>query len=357
MFKKLKIAQLAPPWIEVPPKKYGGTELIVSYLSEELTKRGHDVTLFASGDSKTKSKLSYVFPKSLYEIKKSWDDDFSSILHSLNCFNKSEDFDIIHNHFNYYGIAFSEIIKTPTVTTYHGNFKEIIEKKEVKYDLLKFCKNHPFISISDSQRPKNLKLNFIGTVYNGIDISKFKFNDQPKNYLAWLGRITPKKGILDAIKIAKKSKLNLKIAAKIDKNHLPDVEFYNKKVKPLINGKEISFIGEIGGYKEKSDFLSNALALLNPIEWDEPFGLNMTESMACGTPVIAYNRGSVKEIIENNKTGFIVKNIDEAITAIKKINEINRKDCRDSVQEKFTKEIMVNNYEKLYYELINTKNA
>jgi glycosyltransferase involved in cell wall biosynthesis len=356
MFKKLKIAQLAPPWIEVPPKKYGGTELIVSYLSEELTKKGHDVTLFASGDSKTKSKLMSVFPKALYNVKKSWDDDFSSILHSLNCFSNKE-FDIIHNHFNYYGIAFSELTKTPTLTTYHGNFNEVIEKKEAKYDLLKFSKNHPFVSISDSQRPKNLKLNFIGTVYNGIDVSQFKFNDTPKNYLAWLGRITPKKGILDAIKIAKKSKLNLKIAAKIDKNHLPDVEFYNKKVKPLIDGKKISFIGEIGGYREKSDFLGNALALLNPIEWDEPFGLNMTESMACGTPVIAYNRGSVKEIIKNNETGFIVKNIDEAVTVIKKIDKIKRKDCRYLVEEKFTKEIMVNNYEKLYYELINKKNV
>jgi len=357
MFKKLKIAQLAPPWIEVPPKKYGGTELIASYLTEDLAKKGHKVSLFASGDSKTKARLESVFPKALYYVKNTWQDDLSSMLHCFSCFEKSEQFDIIHNHFNYYGILFSSFVKTPTLTTYHGDFSEIIKEKEVKYRILQKLKKHPFISISKFQRPRDLKLNFFKNIYNGIDVKKFEFNSNPENYIAWIGRITPKKGVLDAIKIAKKLKIKLKIAAKIDKNHLPDVEFYKNKVKPLIDGKRISYIGEIGGYKEKSDFLNKAVALVNPITWHEPFGLVMIEAMACGTPVIAYDYGSVREIIENRKTGFIVRNYDQAAEVFKKIERINRADCRALVEKKFTKEKMVNNYEKAYYQLIKSHNV
>ena len=352
MRKKLKIAQLAPPWIEVPPKKYGGTELITSYLCEGLLKKGHDVTLFASGDSKTRAKLKSTFPEALYKVKNTWHDDFSSILHSLSCFEKSNKFDIIHNHFNYYGILFSSLIETPILTTYHGDFTKIVQEKDIKYKILKKFNRHPIVSISNSQRPKGLKLNFVETIYNGIDVQKFKFNKSPNNYIAWIGRITPKKGIIEAIQIAKKSKINLKIAAKIDKNSPTDVDFYKKKVKPLIDGKKISYIGEIGGYKEKSIFLNNALALINPISWNEPFGLVMAEAMACGTPVIVYDYGSAKEVVKNNKTGFIVKNEKEAIGAIKKIKQIKREDCREWVEDNFTKEKMINEYERIYYKII-----
>ncbi len=354
--KKLKIAQLVPPWLAVPPKKYGGTELIASYLTEELVKRGHNVTLFASGDSKTKAKLVSVFPKALYWQETSWQEPYRPLLHAFSCFKKAKNFDIIHNHFHYWGLCFSGLTKTKVITTYHGDFNSI-PKNTAKYKLLEKFKNSLFVSISNSQRKiKNLKLNFIATVYNGIDVKKFQFNDKPDNYLAWMGRITPKKGILEAIKIAKKVGLPLKIAAKIDKNYPPDVEFYEKKIKPFIDGKKVIYIGEIGGCQAKSNFLKGAIALLNPITWKEPFGLVMPEAMACGTPVIVFDRGSAREVVKDKKTGFIVKNIPQAINALKKIGEIKRKDCRLWVEKKFTKERMVDKYEKLYYKILE-KNA
>jgi len=351
--KKLKIAQLAPPWLRIPPKKYGGTELIIYHLTEGLLKRGHEVWLFASGDSKTNAKLVSVFPEALYWKGFSWSEPYGPLLHTLSCFEKAKDFDIIHNHFHYWGLCLSALAKTKIVTTYHGDFKSVVKEKTIKYKILKKFRNTPFIAISNSQKKiPSLKLNFIATVYNGIDVEKFRFSKTPGKYLAWMGRITPKKGLLEAIKIAKRVKIPLKIAAKIDKNYLPDIEFYKKKIKPLIDGKNIIYVGEIGGYKAKSNFLGSALCLLNPILWSEPFGLVMPEAMACGTPVIVYDRGSAREVVKDKKTGFIVKDIKEAIGAVKKIKEIKREDCRKWVKENFTKERMVKEYEKIYYKLL-----
>jgi len=354
--RKLRIAQLAPPWLSVPPKKYGGTELIASYLTEGLVKKGHDVTLFASGDSKTKAKLISAFPKALYWEKVNWADTYHPLLHAISCFKKENDFDIIHNHFSYMGLSLSILAKTKVITTYHGDIGAVTRAKNIKFDILKKIKNHPFVSISNSQRRiKGVKLNFVGTIYNGIDVEKFKFSENPKSYVIWMGRITPKKGILEAIEIAKRIGLPLKMAAKIDKNHLPDIEFYEKKVKPLIDGKKVIFLGEIGGYKAKSDFFKNAVALINPIKWNEPFGLVMAEAMACGTPVIVFDKGSANEVVENKKTGFIVKNVSQAINAFKKIGTIKRKSCRERVEKYFSTEKMVDEYEKLYYKILKKK--
>jgi len=353
---KLKIAQLAPPWLEVPPKKYGGTELIIHHLTEGLIKKGHEVTLFASGDSETKAKLVSVFPEALYWKGFSWDEPYGPLLHTLSCFEDSKKFDIIHNHFHFWGICLSALTKTKVITTYHGDFNEIIGKKTVKYQILKKFKHSPFIAISKSQRKiQDLKLNFVATIYNGIDIKKFQLSEKQGKYLAWLGRITSKKGILEAIKIAKKVKIPLKIAAKIDKNYPPDIEFYKKKVKPLIDGKKIIYVGEIGGYREKSNFLKDAIALLNPIKWEEPFGLVMPEAMACGTPVIVFDKGAAREVVKDGKTGFVVKNISQAIEALQKIEKIKRRDCRLWVEKKFSKERMIDEYEKLYYKILRKK--
>ena len=352
--KKLKIAQLAPPWIAVPPEKYGGTELIVSHLTEGLINKGHKVTLFASGDSKTKAKLISVFPKSLYKENISWHDSYSPLLQTISSAENLKDFDIIHNHFHYWGLALSFLTNTKqkTVTTYHGDFNSI-PKNKAKYKLLEKFKQSNFISISNSQRKvKGIKINFIANIYNGIDVSKFDFSEKPGQYLAWLGRITPKKGVLESIEIAKKAKMNLKIAAKIDQNVPEDINFYEQKIKPLVDGKKISYIGEIKGNKEKSDFLKKAYALVNPIKWAEPFGLVMAEAMACGTPVIVFDQGSAREVVKDKKTGFIVNNINEAVKAVKKIDQISRKQCRQRVEENFTKEKMVDCYEQAYYKLL-----
>jgi len=349
--RKLKIAQLAPPWLSVPPKKYGGVELIIYHLTEGLIKKGHKVTLFASGDSKTKANLIPTFPKALYWKGINWEEPYFSLAHAAACFKRASDFDIIHNHFHYWGICFSSLAKN-TLTTYHGSFNSI-SKDSPKYKILKEFKNHPLVAISNSQKKiKSLNLNFTATVYNGINVQKFDFSKKQGKYLAWIGRITPKKGVLEAIKIAKKVKIPLKIAAKIDKNYPSDVKFYKEKVKPLIDQKKVIYIGEIGGYKKKSEFLKNALALLNPIKWEEPFGLVMPEAMACGTPVIVFDRGSAKEIVKDGKTGFIVKDINQAVKATKKIDKIKREDCRKRVEEKFSKKRMVEEYEKVYYNFL-----
>ncbi len=352
MKKKLKIAQLVPPFLPVPPKKYGGTELIAYYLCEGLTERGHRVTLFASGDSKTKARLVSVYDKSLYGQKVAWSDPYYPLLQITSCAEHLKEFDIIHNHFHYFGLALGFFTRARMLTTYHGDFNSL-PPGSPRHRLLKQFAGANFVSISHSQRKvKGLKLNFVATVYNGIDVSQFKFSEKPGNYLAWLGRITPKKGLSEAIAIAKKAGLPLKIAAKVDRNVRSDVEFFNNKIKPLIAKKQIDYLGEIGGHKAKSDFLTGALALLNPIKWQEPFGLNMAEAMACGTPVIAFDRGSVRELIEHKKTGYIVKDVAQAAKAVKNISQLDRSACRRRVEEKFNKDKMVAEYEKLYYQLL-----
>ncbi len=351
--KKLKIAQLAPPWLAIPPKKYGGVELIIHHLTEGLLERGHDVTLFACGGSKTNAKLESVFKEPLYWEGFPWEEPYGPLLHSVTCFEKASDFDIIHNHFHFWGICLEHLVKTPVLTTYHSSFEKIIREKTIKYKVLKRYKNTPIVPISNSQKKiKGLNLNFTRTIYNGIDVKRFDFKENPSEYLAWMGRITPKKGVLEAIKTAKKANLPLKIAAKIDKNSERDVKFYNQEIRPLIDNEQIQYLGEIGGYKKKSQFLKNALALINPIKWEEPFGLVMAEAMACGTPVIVFDRGSARELIKNKKTGFIVKNINQAARAVKDIASIDRKDCRSRAEEKFSKERMVEEYEKLYYKVL-----
>ena len=361
--KKLKIAQIAPPWINVPPKKYGGIELIISHLTEELIKRGHKVTLFASGDSITKAKLISAFPNALYNIGIPWTNAFCPLFHAAVSFEKLEKFDIIHNHFDYFGLAFSSLIKTPMITTFHSDLTTA-EKNPAKYQFLKKFKKSRFVSISNNQRKSKLNLNFVSTIYNGINLNEFEFSGKSQNYLVWLGRITEKKGLIEAIRASKKAKLRLKIAAKIDKNHLPDVEFYNKKVKPLIDGKQIQYLGEINS-RRRNNLLKNALALLNPIKWNEPFGLVMPEAMACGTPVIAFNRGSVPEIVKNGKTGFVVSEFDKnrkinikgLVNAIKKIDQIDRRECRKHVEENFTIKKMVDGYEKVYEKILGKKKS
>ncbi len=341
----MKIVQIAPFEESVPPKKYGGTELVIHNLTEGLIKKGHNVSLIATQDSKTSAKLISPLKKPIRKEKSIKDPKsresfkYIGIGKTLKIINSIKNIDIIHNHIGWRLIPFLSSFNAPSLTTLHGPLNS--KYQQIIYNEYKKC----FIaSISDSQRKPLPNLNYVATVYNGIDINLFDFKKTQGKYLAFLGRISPEKGTREAILTAKKTNLPLKIAAKLD---AVDQEYFQKKVNPLIDGKQIQYIGEIGPI-QKNIFLKNAMALLAPVQWEEPFGLFMIESMACGTPVIAFNRGSVPEIIENEKTGFIVNNLKEMITAVSKISSIKRQDCRERVEKNFTSKIMVKNYEEIY---------
>lgn len=356
----MKIAILSTPWIAIPPKGYGGIESVVNNLTEELVKRGHEVYLFATGDSKTKAKLFFYYKKSLGNNLYLKQIPYIYLLH-INSFLElcqKEKFDIIHNNFQYAPMFFLEFTNTPFIHTLHGAYYKTLTSPTlhntqlvsvVRQTLQKFH-YHPYISISNNQREGLKKLNYIRTIYNGVDPKNFNFHKKSGNYLAWLGRITPNKGLDIAIKIAKKIKIPLKIAGFIDPG---DRDYFEKKIKPLLD-KNVEFFGEIKTPKEKSDFFGNALATLFPIRWHEPFGIVMLESMVCGTPIIAFNKGSVPEVVKNGETGFIVENEEEMIQKIEKVKKIKREKCREHVIKNFTVEKMTSDYLEAYQIAINS---
>jgi len=353
MKKKLKIAQIAPLWFPIPPKKYGGTERIVSYLSEELTKRGHKVTLFASGDSKTKAKLISVRPKSLIEAGYNWQDPFWNLENLTEAFSQAKNFDIIHSHLDLWALPFLNLTNKPVIHTLHNQlYKASItregERKPTRIEIFERHKNEAMAAfISKSERVNSaVKFKKSWIVYNGIDISQLRFNPKPKDHFVWIARIDPFKGIENAIKAAKIANVKLLLAGRLDPQRK---EYFVKKIKPHLSNK-IKYLGELSQEK-LSSFYGSAIACLYPIEWEEPFGLIMTESMACGTPVIVFDRGSAKEIVSDGKTGFVVKNIEEMVKAMKKIDQIDRTACRQRVEKYFTYRKMVDNYEKIYYSL------
>ena len=346
---KLKIAQIAPLWFSIPPEKYGGIERIISYLTEELVKRGHDVTLFASGDSKTKAKLVSVIKKGLISQGVPWHDWWWNNFNYSFAFERVQEFDIIHSHWNILGANFQRLVKTPVLHTLHN----IPKAGDHRWKIFKYYKNDlNAVFISKSER-KNCPVRFKKSwvVYNAIDLSQLKFNPKGGDHFIWIARVTPVKGIEIAIKVAKKLGLKLLLAGQIQ----PMMKDYFKtKIKPQLSSK-IKYLGEIS-QEELSEFYGQAKACLYPILWEEPFGLIMAESMACGTPVIAFDRGSAKEVIKNGKTGFVVKDIEEMIKAIKKIDQIKREDCRKWVEKRFSIGRMVDDYERIYREIIGSRN-
>ena len=346
----MKIAYLAPFEERVPPVKYGGTELMVYNIVEGMVRKGHEVTLLASGDSKTSAKLIHIFERHLRSYPCFNNEEYFNALKLIGIgrimsFLIKNKFDIIHNHFGWRILPFLEFIKNPCITTLHSPLDD-----SYKFEVYKRYLDNMYISISKNQQKPLPEMNIIANVYNGIDLSKYDFSDKPKDYYAFLGRLSHDKGPDTAVKIAKKAGVKLLIGAK----KCPEDEFYKKEVKPFIDGKNIKLLGEVD-HKQKVKLLKNAKALLFPIQWEEPFGLVMIEAMACGTPVIAFNRGSVSEIIENGKNGFIVKNITEAVKAIKNINKINREDCRKSVENRFSDKKMIDEYEKVYKKVLKKK--
>jgi glycosyltransferase involved in cell wall biosynthesis len=343
----MRIAQVSPLYESVPPKLYGGTERVVSYLTEELVKQGHEVTLFASGDSITKAKLRSCCDKAL-RLDPSCLDQIAPHITLLEMVHKElEDFDIIHYHLDYLHYPLSRRNHlVPQISTLHGR----LDLPELR-PLYNEYKEMPLISISRSQQNPLPFVNWKGTIYHGLPLEIYKGKENPGKYLAFIGRVSHEKRIDRAIEIARRTGIPLKIAAKIGK---PDEEYFENIIKPLLNDPLIEFVGEIGE-QDKNEFLGNALALLFPIDWPEPFGLVMIESMACGTPVIGWRIGSVPEIIDEGVSGFIVESIEESVEAVKAIASLNRKVVREIFEKRFSAYGMAKNYLEVYEDMVKVK--
>ena len=333
----MKIAVLASIAWRTPPRHYGPWEQVSSNIAEGLVSEGLDVTLFATSDSVTSGKLDAVIGQG-YEEDRTQDAKVIECLHISNLMEKAADFDIIHNNFDFLPLTYSKLIKTPMVTTVHGFSSPKIIPVYQKYN-----DSSHYVSISNSDRSS--LLNYAATIYNGIKVTDFEYNDKPEDYLLYFGRIHHHKGTAEAIQIARGAKKKLLIAGLIQ-----DPAYFDEQVKPFLDD-QIVYIGEAGPEK-RNELMRNALALLHPINFDEPFGLSVAEAMLCGTPVIAFNRGSMPELIKHEKTGFLVKNTTEAIEAIFEISKINRIDCRDWSAEQFSQERMVKNYIALYRSIL-----
>ena len=339
----MRIAQVAPLYESVPPKLYGGTERVVSYLTEELVRQGHDVTLFATGDSITGARLVPLRPQAIRLDKNCVDQLAHHILMLERVFKEAESFDVIHFHVDYLHFPLSRRHARPNLTTLHGRL-DIPDLVPLYREYLEM----PVASISDSQRKPLPWLNWQGTIYHGLPRDLYHFHPEPGKYLAFLGRISPEKGVDRAIEIAKRAGVELRIAAKVDR---VDEEYFQREIRPRLDHPLIHFIGEIAD-SEKDDFVGNALALLAPIQWEEPFGLVMIEAMACGTPTIAFRRGSVPEVVNDGISGCIVDGVDQAVQAVHGISRVSRRRCRRMFERRFTARRMARDYVALYERLL-----
>jgi len=339
----MKIAQVAPLYESVPPKLYGGTERVVSYLTEELVRQGHQVTLFASGDSVTQARLVEACPRSLRLDQECVDQLAHHIVLLEQVFQQASAFDLIHFHIDYLHFPLSVRQHIPTVTTLHGrlDLPDLVP-------LYQMFPSMPMVSISDAQRAPLPRVNWLGTVYHGLPEDLYTFRETPGTYLAFLGRIAPEKGVEQAIAITQWAGIPLKIAAKVDR---ADREYFREVVRPLLKHPLVEYVGELGEV-EKDAFLGGAYALLFPIDWPEPFGLVMIEAMACGTPVVAYPRGSVPEVLEDGVTGWIVEDIEEAVQAVERVPASRRAHCRQVFEERFSASRMARDYLRIYKELL-----
>jgi glycosyltransferase involved in cell wall biosynthesis len=329
---------LSPIAWRTPPRHYGPWESVVSLLTEGLIAKGVDVTLFATADSETKGKLHAVC-KAGYAEDTDADPKVLECLHISELFERADDFDIIHNHFDFLPLTYSGLVSTPVVTTIHGFSSPRILPVYEKY-------NHKAHYVAISEADRSSKLDYIATIHHGIDLKEFTFNETPEDYLLFFGRIHPDKGAKEAIAIAKGAEKKLIMAGIIQ-----DEDYYKREVEPHLDGDKITFVGSVGPV-DRDNLLRKAQALLHPISFDEPFGLSVVEAMACGTPVIAFDRGSMPELIQDGVNGYLVGTVDEAIEVVLKIGEIDRLGCRQSVEEKFSVERMVADYIKVYARII-----
>jgi glycosyltransferase involved in cell wall biosynthesis len=342
----VKIAQVAPLYESVPPRAYGGTERVVSYLTEALVQMGHEVTLFASGDSVTSANLVSVVPRGLRLDRDKPDPLVWHTIMMDRVLKSVHSFDIIHFHTGVLQLALVGHCKTPALSTAHGRL-DVADLKS----LFSCFPDHPMVSISNSQRAPLPWLNWRATVHHGLPLGLYSLHEAPQDYFAFVGRISPEKRADRAIEIARACGKPLRIAAKVD---AADQAYFESTIEPLLDDPLVSFEGEIGD-GAKNDFIGNALALLMPIDWPEPFGLVMIEAMACGTPVIAYGSGSVPEIIDHGVTGFVVENQAQAIAAARNIGQIDRRRCRQVFEQRFAARVMARRYLDVYRELADAR--
>ena len=352
--KKLRIAQVGTLWESTPPKLYGGTERVVHDLTEELVKKGHKVTLYATGDSKTSADLKFTFPKAAYRMGIPWENFLYPLEHIAEPFLHADDYDIIHVHLNrsqdYAALPFSRLVKTPTIFTMHFILPLKNEKaRKDRFDFLTKYRDDMFTTISSAQG--TMDLNYVATVHNGLNFDHFTEADKPGNDLVWIGRFSDKKGTKEAIEVAKATGLNLILAGKIELLKGEDFDYYEQQIKPHIDGKQISYIGEVNDV-QKAKLFKKAKVMLMPINWNEPFGLTPIEAMAAGVPVIAFDKGAMRQIIMDGKTGFVVKNTKAMIDAVGKVDELNRNLIRQYALSHFSASTMADNYLKVYEEVI-----
>ena len=334
----MRIAMLAPIAWRTPPRHYGPWESVASLLTEGLVARGIDVTLFATGDSKTRGKLQSVCARGYEEdrsmIAKVWES-----LHISNVFDRAGEFDLIHNHFDFLPLTYSGLVSTPVLTTIHGFSSPGILPVYQKYN-----SKVAYVSISNADRAA--ELDYIQTIHHGIDLALFDFQAEPDDYLLFFGRMHPDKGAKEAVEIALACNKRLVMAGIIQ-----DENYYRQHIEPHLDNANVTYVGNVGP-QQRNQLLGGASALLHPIGFDEPFGLSIIEAMACGTPTIAFNRGSMPELIEHGKTGFLVSDCAGAIAHVARINEIDRAQCRQTVENRFTVDRMVKQYIEVYKRII-----
>ncbi|HEY6543064.1 MAG TPA: glycosyltransferase family 4 protein [Ktedonobacteraceae bacterium] len=359
----MKIAQIAPPWFSVPPKNYGGTEAVIYNLVEKQVELGHDVTLYATGDSRTSAKLVSFFPRSLMESGVPWQAHLKAYYHVQKAVNavKQSNFDIVHTHLSsasdMYLFPLMVDMQVPHIMTLHSRFpfdrlpNGWVGDADTLY--MEWASSMPMVAISEHARDEvPYPLNFVGVVYHGLLMDQFRaVRTRRDSHFAWLGRCVPEKGAHLAIQAAKEAGVQLILAGTVDRNMPESVHYFQERIKPQIDNKQIRYIGP-ANMKEKINLFSSALAFLNPIEWEEPFGMVIIEAMAVGCPVISFRRGAAPELIVDGKTGFLVDDVEGMVRAIASIDTIDRNATRQYVEEHFSARVMTENYTKVYQHVI-----
>lgn len=352
----MRIGVIGTIWFQTPPTSYGGTEEVVANLVNGLTRHGHEVTLFGPATAKVDARLVPTIERPLSEMGIGWDDTEYTKKHLETAFAHAHEFDIMHFHLNkkqdYYGLPLAASSETPVLTTLHFDTEFLFTMFPDRLAQLQAHAFLPYTSISNSQQ-QGLDINFVSTVYNSLDGAQYPFVPTPDDYYVWIGKVKPEKGTALAIRAAKMAGVNLKLMGAVDDDEPAYKRYYEEEVKPLLDGQQIEWLGEVG-LPEKAVILGRAKAFLNPIQWQEPFGMVMAESQATGTPVIAFDKGAAKELVVDGKTGFIVNSLEEMVKKIPEVEHLDRAVCREHIVTTFPVERMVKGYEAAYNEAIAT---